>query len=87
VGLRPQRRPPLPPGGTSVLLVVYCFIVVRFGHGSSVGMVFVYERIRSTNEGKSESTGDRDLPVICRIVEQKLSFEVHSVRLQFNYVA
>jgi hypothetical protein len=25
---RPQRRPPLPPGGTSVLRVVYCFVLV-----------------------------------------------------------
>jgi len=28
VGRRPQRRPPLPPGGTSVLRVVYCFVLV-----------------------------------------------------------
>jgi len=37
---RPQRRPPLAPGGTSVLFVVYCFVLVRFGDGSSMGMIF-----------------------------------------------
>jgi hypothetical protein len=28
---------------------------------------------------------ERDLPVICRIAEQKLSFEVHSFKLQLDY--
>ena len=53
---QPRRRPPLPPGGSSVLRVVYCFALVLFGDGSSMGMVFVYDKIRSTYEGKSEST-------------------------------
>jgi hypothetical protein len=32
-------------------------------------------------------TSERDLPVICRIGEQKLSFEVHSLKLQLDYGA
>jgi hypothetical protein len=28
---------------------------------------------------------ERELPVMCRIAEQKLSFEVHSVKLQLDY--
>jgi hypothetical protein len=30
---------------------------------------------------------ERDLPVICRIAEQKLSIEVHSLKLQLDYGA
>jgi len=32
-------------------------------------------------------TRDRELPVICRIAEQKLSIEVHSLKLQLDYGA
>jgi len=32
-------------------------------------------------------TRERELPVICRIAEQKLSFEVHSLKLQLDYGA
>jgi hypothetical protein len=32
-------------------------------------------------------TSERDFPVICRIAEQKLSFEVHSLKLQLDYGA
>jgi len=32
-------------------------------------------------------TGERELPVIRRVAEQKLSFEVHSLRLQLDYGA
>jgi len=32
-------------------------------------------------------TSKRELPVICRITEQKLSSEVHSVKLQLDYGA
>jgi len=32
-------------------------------------------------------TREQELPVICRIAEQKLSFEVHSLKLQFDYGA
>jgi hypothetical protein len=32
-------------------------------------------------------TSERDLPVICLIAEQKLSCEVHSLKLQLNYGA
>jgi len=32
-------------------------------------------------------TSERELPVICRIAEQKLSIEVHSLKLQLNYGA
>jgi hypothetical protein len=30
-------------------------------------------------------TSERDLPVICRIADQKLSFEVHSLKLQLDH--
>ena len=32
-------------------------------------------------------TREQELPVICRIAEQKLSFEVHSLKLQLDYGA
>ena len=32
-------------------------------------------------------TREWELPVICRIAEQKLSIEVHSLKLQFDYGA
>ena len=32
-------------------------------------------------------TRERELPVICRIAEQKLSFEVHSLKVQLDYGA
>ena len=32
-------------------------------------------------------TGEQELQVICRVADQKLSFEVHSLKLQFNYGA
>jgi len=32
-------------------------------------------------------TSERELPVICRIAEQKLAFEVHSLKLQLDYGA
>ena len=32
-------------------------------------------------------TSEQDLPVICRIAEQKLSVEVHSLKLQLDYGA
>jgi len=32
-------------------------------------------------------TSEQDLPVICRIAEQKLSFEVHSLKQQLDYGA
>ena len=32
-------------------------------------------------------TRERELPVVCRIAEQKLSFEVHSLKLQLDYGA
>jgi len=32
-------------------------------------------------------TTERDLPVICRIAEQELPFEVHSLKLQLDYGA
>jgi hypothetical protein len=33
------------------------------------------------------NTRERELPAICRIAEQKLSFEVHSLKLQLDYGA
>jgi len=33
------------------------------------------------------NTSERDLPAICRIAEQKLSFDVHSLKLQLEYGA
>ena len=32
-------------------------------------------------------TSEWELPVICRVAEQKLSFEVHSLKVQLNYGA
>ena len=32
-------------------------------------------------------TSERELPVICRVAEQKLSFEVYAVKLQQDYGA
>ena len=32
-------------------------------------------------------TRERELPVICRVAESKLSFEVHSLKLQLDYGA
>jgi len=32
-------------------------------------------------------TSERELPVICRIAEQELSFEVHSLKLQLDWGA
>jgi hypothetical protein len=36
---------------------------------------------------KMWNTRERELPAICRIAEQKLSFEVHSLKLQLDYGA
>jgi len=33
------------------------------------------------------NTRERELPAICRIAEQKLSLEVHSLKLQLDYGA
>ena len=32
-------------------------------------------------------TGERELPLICRVAESKLSFEDHSLKLQLDYGA
>jgi len=55
-----------------------------YSKGSSVSIESV---VNSSLLQEVSYTGEQELPVICRVAEQKLSFEAHSLKRQLNYGA